>query len=88
MCEHGQEQLCRVPVHPADSHDGQLRWADKAVDACLADRVNGLNRAGRFTRSCCCGHGKTDGSILLHDGTVIPVHHQPFPIPHSPSSHA
>lgn len=71
MCEHGQEVICRVPVHPDDSYTSEIRWTDKGIDACLADRVKALNAAGKYTRTCCCGHGKEPGSIILHDGTVI-----------------
>lgn len=73
MCKHGQDVICRVWVCAEDSHTGQGRWADKAVDACLADQVKALNTAGRLTRSCCCGHGKGGGAIILHDGTQIPA---------------
>lgn len=69
MCKHGNEVICRVPIHPEDSHTGKMYWADKAIDACLADRVNELNASGKFTRVCCCGHGQYKGSIILHDGT-------------------
>lgn len=65
--------ICRVPIKAEDSHTGEMRWDVKCVDACLADRVNALNAEGRWTRTCCCGHGKHPGSIILHDGTVIPV---------------
>jgi hypothetical protein len=73
MCEYGQTRLCRVWVCDEDSHTGNGRWADKAVDACLADTVDALNASGRLTRSCCCGHGKETGAIIMHDGTTIPV---------------
>jgi hypothetical protein len=73
MCEHGQERRCWVLVAAADSHDGRSRWAVKAVDACLADKVNALNAIGLLTRSCCCGHGKGGGEILLHNGTRLPA---------------
>ena len=73
MCEHGKEVICRVPIHADDSHTGSFHWTEKGIDACLADAVNALNAAGKYTRSCCCGHGKGKGSIILHDGTVIPV---------------
>jgi len=76
MCKWGDDIMCLVPVYPDDSHTGKLRWAVKGIDACLADRVNKLNKLndeGRYTRSCCCGHGKMKGVIHLHDGTTIEV---------------
>lgn len=73
MCEWGTEVLLDVPIHPDDSYTGQLRRAKKGVDACIADIVEALNQAGIYTRSCCCGHGKQDGSILLHDGRELVI---------------
>lgn len=73
MCKYGETRDCRVWISAEDSHTGKGRWDIKAVDACLADQVDALNAAGRLTRSCCCGHGKEAGGIILHDGTVIPV---------------
>lgn len=60
-------------MNAVDSHTGQGHWAIKAVDACMADMVDRLNAEGRLTRSCCCGHGFVDGSIIMQDGSVIPV---------------
>jgi hypothetical protein len=73
MCRLGDHVICRVWVCADDSHTGEGRWADKDVDACLANQVRALNAAGRLTRSCCCGHGNGGGTIILHDGTRIPV---------------
>jgi tRNA(Phe) wybutosine-synthesizing methylase Tyw3 len=54
------------------SHDGQEHTAIKGVDACIADLVRALNAGGVVTTSsCCCGHGRTDGSILLADGREL-----------------
>ena len=78
MCEHGQEVICRVWIGAIDSHDGSGHWASKGIDACLAHRVNALNARGHYTRSCCCGHGKGGGVILLHDGTTIAVRSRPI----------
>lgn len=73
MCEHGNTVDCCVPV-PADlAFEGELTWKMKPVDACLAPIVDALNRGGVLTRSCCCGHGKTPGEIVLHDFTVLRV---------------
>jgi hypothetical protein len=55
------------------SHDGQQRQAVKGVDACIANIVQALNGAGVITTSSCCGHGRSDGSILLADGREIIV---------------
>lgn len=73
MCEWGADIQLNVPIHADDSYTGQLRWDVKGVDACIADLIQALNAAGIYTRSCCCGHGKTDGSIVLHDGREIVI---------------
>jgi hypothetical protein len=68
---HQPDRLCRVWICPADSHTGVGRWAWKAVDACIADVVEQLNSVGAYTRSSCCGHGRTQGHILLLCGMLI-----------------
>ena len=73
MCEWGSEVMLRVPIAAEDSHTGTLRWAEKGVDACIAPIVKALNDAGILTASSCCGHGKAEGSILLHDGRRITI---------------
>lgn len=73
MCAHGTEVTLRVPIDPKLAHDGKLRWDRKAIDACIAPIVYGLNRSGVYTSNCCCGHGKGAGSIELHDGRSLTV---------------
>lgn len=60
-----------VTILPHLAHDGQQRQAIKGVDACIANIVSALNDGGVMTTSSCCGHGKSDGSILLADGREI-----------------
>lgn len=71
MCEHGDTVECLVPVHAEDAFEGVLTWKVKPVDRCLSDIVVALNRADILTRSCCCGHGRDQGSIILHDGRTL-----------------
>jgi len=66
-----ETELCWVKIPAELSHTGKARWDQKPVDKCLAGTVNALNAAGEYTAACCCGHGKSPGSIILHDGTVI-----------------
>lgn len=73
MCEWGTDIVLRVPIHADDSHTGEFRWDDKGVDSCIADIVQVLNDAGIYTRGCCCGHGKEDGYIALHDGRELKI---------------
>lgn len=73
MCQWGNDVPLLVPIHPEDSHTGQFRWAIKGIDSCIADLVQALNSAGLYTRTCCCGHGKADGNIELHDGRMLVI---------------
>ena len=73
MCDWGNNVTLKVPMHPEDSHTGEFRWAEKGVDRCIAPIVAALNQAGIHTRACCCGHGKHEGIISLHDGRVLAV---------------
>jgi hypothetical protein len=65
------EVLMEVTILAHLSHDGQEHKAIKGVDACIADLVRALNAGGVITTSSCCGHGRTDGSILLADGREL-----------------
>ncbi len=71
MCKWGDITELRVPVPARLSYDGRARWATKAVDSCIADIVDALNAAGIFTANSCCGHGREEGSIVLHDGREL-----------------
>lgn len=71
MCKYGDTVTLRVPIPACLSHTGKFRWDDKPIDRCLAPLIQALNDAGIHTANCCCGHGKTDGSILLHDGRIL-----------------
>lgn len=71
MCEHGNEIFLIVPIPANLSHTGKFRWETKAIDSCIATIVDALNKAGIYTAGCCCGHGRIDGNIILHDGRVL-----------------
>lgn len=73
MCEHGDTVNLRVNIPAHLSYTGRARWDIKAVDRCIADLVQALNSAGILTESCCCGHGKVDGTILLQDGRTLVI---------------
>ena len=73
MCNHGDEVLLSVPIPAHLSHTGELRWDTKGVDSCIAPIVKALNDAGIYTASSCCGHGESDGVIILHDGRELIV---------------
>ena len=73
MCKHGTLTDCLVPIPAELSHTGEFRWEIKGVDSCIAPIVNALNAGGVYTAGCCCGHGETPGSILLHDGRELTI---------------
>jgi hypothetical protein len=68
MCEHGTDVMVSVKI-PADlSCDGQEKWKDVGIDACIAPIVKALQDGGVDIRSSCCGHGRQQGHIDLQDG--------------------
>jgi len=69
MCN--SEIVLLVPIPAELSHTGKFRWDKKSIDKCIAPIVQALNDGGIYTSGCCCGHGKTDGNILLHDGRTL-----------------
>jgi hypothetical protein len=71
MCEWGDDVTLLVPIPANLSCTGEFRWEYKPVDRCISDLVVALNSAGIFTANCCCGHGKSTGSIILHDGRIL-----------------
>ncbi len=73
MCRWGDELIVPVLIPAHLSHNGRAHWANKGVDRCLADIVNALNKAGCYTETCCCGHGKTAGSVKLQDGRELVI---------------
>lgn len=73
MCDWGDTVELQVPICAADSHTGEARMALKPIDSCIADIVRALNAGGVPTRSCCCGHGQYQGSIVLQDGRELVI---------------
>jgi len=71
MCKWGTSIILRVPIPANCSYTGKFRWDNKPIDFCIAPIVDALNKSGIFTGGSCCGHGKEDGSISLHNGTLI-----------------
>lgn len=73
MCLHGETIRLEVPIPAGLSHTGKARWDVKPIDACLAPIIAALNEGGILTAASCCGHGKGDGSIILHDGRELVI---------------
>ena len=67
MCKWGDETMVEVPVERDPRGEHGFRWDWRYVDECLATLIEELNAHGLFTRACCCGHGKDDGSVLFWD---------------------
>jgi len=73
MCTWGTDVPVQVTVPAKFSYTGKDRLATKPIDACIAPIVKALNVAGIRTDGSCCGHGKADGWIALHDGRQLIV---------------
>lgn len=71
MCKWGTDTILLVNIPAELSHSGKTYWTFKGIDSCIADLVQSLNDAGILTAACCCGHGKSDGEIVLQDGRVL-----------------
>ena len=66
MCDWGSEAIVDLCAPMDVSGRTQI-----AVDQCLAPLVQALNDYGVHTVGCCCGHGKSEGSVLYEQsGTV------------------
>lgn len=71
MCKWGTYKTVRVRIPKDLSHTGVAYWKDVAIDSCIADLVDALQKAGINMRHSCCGHFKTDGEIILEDGRKL-----------------
>lgn len=71
MCEWGTHIRLRVPIRSDLAHDGKFSWAERQIDACIAPLVERLNESGLLTANACCGHGKMQPEIIMHDGTSV-----------------
>jgi hypothetical protein len=77
MCNWGNYIQLNVLIPSGLSYTGKARWTIKPIDACIAPIVKALNDAGIYTVSSCCGHGKSDGEIWLHDGRILIIREAP-----------
>lgn len=71
MCKWGNDVLVKVKIPAVCSHTGKVYWTKKAIDKCIAPIVKALTEAGIHTAGSCCGHGKNNGYIALHDKRVL-----------------
>ncbi len=76
MCK-GETEEVLVKI-PADlSSTGEEKWKLSKIDKCIADIVEALQKYGIDMRGSCCGHGKTNGYILLKDGRILYLKNEP-----------
>lgn len=71
MCKWGNDVLVKVKIPAELSHTHEAYWGKKAIDKCIASIVKALTEAGIYTAGSCCGHGKDNGYIALHDKRVL-----------------
>jgi hypothetical protein len=71
VCEWGKSVEVLVKITPHLSSTGREKWRYMGIDSCIADIVQGLQRAGIDMEASCCGHGKEDGYIVLADGRTL-----------------
>ena len=56
---------CQVPM--------AIKGRKQEIDFCIADVVAALNAANIITVASCCGHGATNGNIVLEDGRYLNI---------------
>lgn len=63
----------RVKIQADLSHTGKEYWKVAAIDYCIAPIVKALQDAGIDMRGSCCGHGESNGNILLQDRRILVI---------------
>lgn len=73
MCKWGTETMLNVTIPAHLSHTGEAREDIKGIDSCIAGIVKALNDGGVTTISSCCGHGRSNGLIMLAGGRELVI---------------
>ena len=73
MCDRSETTFVRVKIMADLSFTGKEGWKDVKIDKCIANIVSALQKGGIDMRSSCCGHGRTDGCIVLQDGRKLMI---------------
>jgi hypothetical protein len=73
MCAHGDTVTLAVTVDASLSWEGVTVVKRKRVDRCIAPIVTALELAGIHMLGSCCGHGRSEGEILLTDGRTLVI---------------
>ena len=74
MCEWGITTKMNVWIPESRSRYGVPYVKPIDVDSCIAPIVRALNDSGIPTIASCCGHGKKNGNIVLHDGRILEIY--------------
>lgn len=69
MCKETTSVFVKIPADL--SHTGKSRFDNKKIDRCIASLVRALQSGGIDMRASCCGHGTSDGEIILQDGRKL-----------------
>jgi hypothetical protein len=77
MCASGDTVTVIVTIDASLSYEGVTVVKEKPVDRCIAPIVTALERAGIHMLGSCCGHGRSDGEILLVDGRTLIIQGTP-----------
>jgi hypothetical protein len=64
VCEWGNEIVVNLP----DDIDPERKSRKVSLDSCIAEVIQRLWKQGCQIRSCCCGHGKENASIVISGG--------------------
>lgn len=73
MCEHGMTTLVEVTIPANLSHKEVAYKKMSPIDSCIASIVDALEKGGVMMGGSCCGHGKSEGSIMLEDGRELVI---------------
>lgn len=73
MCKQGSVKEVKLCKESAARKALGIKVGMAGVDTCIADIVQALNTAGIYTIASCCGHGETDGSIILEDSRELVI---------------
>ena len=73
MCKWGTTTPVLVTIPANLSHNEMEKLAYREIDSCISDIVKALQLNNIKMRSSCCGHGKSDGEIILNDGRILVI---------------
>jgi len=73
VCKWGTDEVVEVTIQPCKPYH-PTEWKKQCkIDKCISSIVQVLEDNNIRMLASCCGHGKTDGHILLLDMTEITI---------------